>query len=170
MIILIGMPGAGKSAVGERVASLLGGSFRDLDTEIEARDGRSIPEIFAAEGEGGFRAREAVVLKIVLERDPPTVLATGGGAPCAADNGERLRAAGTVVYLRASVETLLQRTRGGGRPLLEGDRREKRLRALMTKRSACYERADKVVETDDADIDSVAEQIVRWVEKWEGNP
>ena len=115
MIILIGMPGAGKSAVGERVASLLGGSFRDLDTEIEARDGRSIPEIFAAEGEGGFRAREAAVLKIVLERDPPTVLATGGGAPCAADNGERLRAAGTVVYWRASVETLLQRTRGGGR-------------------------------------------------------
>ena len=168
VVILIGMPGAGKSAVGRVVARRLGWRFADLDALVEEAEGRSIPEIFAREGESGFREREAAALRIALASEP-LVLATGGGAPCSDDNWARMRAAGRVIHLRASPDCLEARTAGGGRPLLRTNRRAQ-LRALEERRSARYAEADRVVETSDAGVDEVARRVVREVEQWEGDP
>lgn len=162
-IILIGMPGAGKSAVGRAVAARLGWGFVDLDEAIVEREGRDIPDLFAERGEPGFREAERAALNAVLGQEP-LILSCGGGAPCHGDNLERMRAAGRVVWLRASLDTLVARTEAGERPLLRGDRRE-RLGALLAAREAVYQRADHVVETDGRSVAAVAEDVAALVER-----
>ena len=122
-IYLVGPMGSGKTAVGRRLAQDLGREFADSDTVIEARTGVDIPFIFEKEGEAGFRDRETDVID-ELTRKPGLVLATGGGAILSDDNRSRLASRGFVIYLSASVDQQLHRTRRGkGRPLLNtGDR------------------------------------------------
>lgn len=119
-LYLIGMPGAGKTTLGRALATRLQMPFRDLDQEIVARERRSIPEIFAAEGEAYFRATEAAVLRTVVAEQPRLVLATGGGTPCFHQNMNVLLTTGAVLYLALPVETLAQRVRqaAAARPLL----------------------------------------------------
>lgn len=121
-VFLIGPMGAGKSAVGRRLATMLKRSFYDTDAEIEQRTGVDIPFIFEKEGEAGFRRRERQVV-VDLSKLQGIVLATGGGVVLDEANRSDLSAAGAVVYLHASVDQQLQRTRRGRGPPAAGDRR-----------------------------------------------
>src|SRR6185369_11029470 len=111
VITLIGYRGSGKSTVAAPLAERLGWSWIDADAVIEQRAGCSIREIFAAEGEPGFRRRERDVLSELLRGDK-LVIAAGGGAILSAETRADMRAAGPVVWLRASVETLAARIAG----------------------------------------------------------
>lgn len=121
-LVLVGLMGAGKSAVGRRVAAVLGRRFVDLDEEIERRESCSVPDIFAGLGEQAFRDREQWALADLLELREPLVIATGGGTVLRWSNREAMREHGTVVWLRANADTLIERVGDGeGRPLLAGD-------------------------------------------------
>jgi shikimate kinase len=161
-IFLIGPMGAGKSAVGKRLARRLHREFRDADAEIEARTGVDIPFIFEKEGEAGFRLREGRAID-ELTALPAVVLATGGGAVMDEGNRRLLAARGIVVYLHASVAEQLERTRHSRhRPLLDTPDPEARLRSLMAVREPLYrELADLVIETDGRKVGAVAEEIRR---------
>lgn len=137
-IFLVGMMGAGKTSVGRVLAKRLNKIFYDSDHVIEERTGVKIPVIFEIEGEPGFRHREAAVLDELTALDE-VVLATGGGAVLAQENRDRLRARGTVVYLRASVKDLLNRTRHDkNRPLLQTADPRARLDELYEMRDPLY--------------------------------
>ena len=132
------MMGAGKTSVGRVLAKRLNKVFYDSDHVIEERTGVKIPVIFEIEGEPGFRHRESCVLEELTALDD-IVLATGGGAVLAQKNRERLRAGGTVVYLRASVKDLLNRTRHDkNRPLLQTADPRARLDELYEMRDPLY--------------------------------
>lgn len=160
-IFLVGPMGSGKSAVGRQLAGRLGLEFVDADAEIESRTGVDIPYIFEKEGEAGFRARERDVLDL-LTRQAGVLVATGGGAVLDAETRERLRSRGCVVYLRASVDQQLARTRRSGhRPLLKTPDPRGTLERLMQQRAALYETvADLVVETDGRKVRAVVEDIL----------
>ena len=125
-IFLVGMMGAGKTSVGKLLARQLRKSFVDADQEIEQRTGVRIAVIFDIEGEAGFRNREANVIRELTARTG-IVLATGGGAVLREDNRKALAENGTVIYLRAHLDELWNRTRHDkNRPLLRsGDARER---------------------------------------------
>ena len=111
-IVLTGMMGSGKTAVGERLARRLGVPFYDADSLLEAEAGKRIADLFAGEGEAHFRALERELIGRLLV-EPPGVIATGGGAFVDPENRARLKAGGTVVCLLADVETLLARVTAG---------------------------------------------------------
>lgn len=159
-IFLVGPMGAGKSTVGRFLAERLGYDFIDSDHEIEARTGVTIPMIFDIEGEDGFRAREESAIDDLSQR-PNIVLATGGGAVLRETNRKALRTRGFVIYLRTSVESLVQRTKNDrNRPLLQTDDPEKVLRDLLEKRDPLYmEVADLVVETQQVSVFKVVKHI-----------
>ena len=137
-IFLVGMMGAGKTSVGRILSKRLNKVFYDSDQVVEERTGVKIPVIFEIEGESGFRHRESSVLDELTSLDD-IVLATGGGAVLAAENRDRLRARGTVVYLRASVKDLLNRTRNDkNRPLLQTADPRARLIELFEARDPLY--------------------------------
>ncbi len=156
-IYLIGPMGAGKTAVGRQLARMLGARFLDCDSEIERRTGVDIAYIFEKEGEPGFRERERETIGALAELDS-TVIATGGGAVLDPRNREQLRATGTVIYLFASIDDQLERTRRAHhRPLLAaGDRRET-LQSLLAVRAPLYEQlADITLDTGGRRVRSVA--------------
>jgi shikimate kinase len=161
-IFLIGPMGAGKSAVGRKLAEELTLEFLDSDEVIETRTGVDIPYIFEREGESGFRARERHVID-ELTQVPGIVLATGGGAVQDAANRDHLGARGRVVYLHASVDQQLRRTRGGReRPMLKGGDPRAILEDLMALRDPQYrEIADVIVETDGRRVAAVTREIRR---------
>ena len=135
--VLIGLPGSGKSTIGRRLAKSLGVPILDTDAAIEAREGRSIAEIFAAEGEPGFRRIEEEVVRDALETHGG-ILSLGGGAVTTA--GVRAALAGhTVIYLEISAAEGIRRTSGNTlRPLLAGPDRAERYRELMERRVPLY--------------------------------
>ncbi|QYG93104.1 AAA family ATPase [Iamia sp. SCSIO 61187] len=122
-IVLVGMPGAGKSSVGRRLAKRLGRPFVDADDELVRRSGRSVRDWFAAEGEAAFRAAEADLLADLLSAPGPAVVAAGGGAVLAPGTRDLLRDRALVVWLRAGVPYLASRVaqKPGHRPLLDDD-------------------------------------------------
>jgi len=159
-IFLVGMMGAGKTSVGRVLAKRLQKTFYDSDHVIENRTGVKIPVIFEIEGEAGFRAREsAVVDELTALCD--VVLATGGGAVLSEKNRERMRTRGTVVYLRASVRDLLNRTRHDrNRPLLQGTDPRARLIELYEKRDPLYrEVAHLTVDTGNQSLTSLVSRL-----------
>ena len=159
-VFLIGPMGSGKTAVGRAVARLLNLSFMDTDSEIEERTGVDIPFIFEKDGEEGFRAREREIIA-ELSLVPDIVLATGGGAILSARSRELLAERGFVVYLEASIDRQLERTRTGRhRPLLNTPDPRARLEELMQLREPLYrEIAGLVVSTDGRRVQAVAEAI-----------
>jgi shikimate kinase len=159
-IFLVGMMGAGKTSVGRVLAKRLQKTFYDSDHVIENRTGVKIPVIFEIEGEAGFRVREsAVVDELTAQCD--IVLATGGGAVLSEKNRERMRARGTVVYLRASVRDLLNRTRHDkNRPLLQATDSRARLSELYEKRDPLYrEVAHLTVDTGNQSLTSLVSRL-----------
>ncbi len=154
--------GAGKTTVGKQLAKQFGMDFVDSDHEIEERTGVSITTIFDIEGEEGFRKRETRMLKDLCEREN-IVMATGGGAILSEENRKMLRRAGTVIYLNASLDAQVNRTRNRkSRPLLTEDDPREQLRELMTVREPLYrQEADVIVESGDRSVSNVTREIVQ---------
>jgi shikimate kinase len=160
-VYLIGPMGSGKTAVGRRLAAMLGKAFFDSDAEIEKRTGVDIRFIFEKEGEARFRQRERDVIAALTALDG-VVVATGGGAVLDPSNRERLASTGTVVYLEASVDTQLQRTRPSrNRPLLMNDDPRAVLERLMSIRRPLYEEiADVRIDTTGRRVKTVAASVL----------
>ena len=151
-VFLVGPPGAGKSTVGRHLAAHLQATFFDLDEVIQERAGADIPWIFDVEGESGFRDRESAVVKDFASRDN-VVIATGGGVVLRPENRFAMSSASTVVYLEASLSTLVSRTEGKTkRPLLVGKDARQVLQEIMAVREPLYrEVADiTVISTGDS--------------------
>jgi shikimate kinase len=160
-VLLIGMMGAGKSTTGHLLSKRLGWPYLDSDEEIERETGRTVPEIWKADGEAAFRAEESKVLAQATTSDGPAVIAVAGGAVLDPDNRARIRGAGLVVWLRADVETLATRVgAGAGRPLLEEGPQEA-MRRLYAARAPIYEQlADLVLDVDRLAPPQVVQQIM----------
>ncbi len=163
-LVLVGMMGVGKSSVGRRLANRLGRPFVDLDKVIEDRQGRSIPEIFAADGEDAFRAIESAVVAEVLAAPEESVVAFGGGAVLDPRNRDRAREAGVVVWLQATPKDLARRVSGGHtvRPLLAGPRPAHQVIAemLATREPAYRAAAHHCVETSGRSPGAVAPAVI----------
>lgn len=162
IVYLVGMPGAGKTVVGRELAGRLGVPFVDLDAEIEREQGRAITDIFAAEGEAGFRALEAAALVKAGSHDP-SVVSCGGGVVLEPANRITLRNTGSVVYLDVGLDHLRERVRPAeDRPLIraEGD-----LERLLAERGPLYrEFAAHVVDASGPPgevADAIVEEL-RW--------
>ena len=155
------MMGSGKSTLGPALARALGRRFVDADREIEREAGVSVSELFAREGEAGFRARERAALEALAGSG--AVVALGGGAIAQAGAAERLAAQGTVVYLRARLETLVMRLgNASSRPLLAGldaKGRRARLEALLAERKPAYETARITIDTDDLIVPGLVAEL-----------
>ena len=137
-VVLVGPMGAGKSTIGRMLAKELGYRFLDSDRIIEQRCGANIPWIFDVEGEDGFRQRETAMLD-ELSNENNTVLATGGGAVMRPENHPLLKKDAMVIYLKASIEQQVERTRKDrNRPLLQNDDPEAVLRHLFSIRDPLY--------------------------------
>ncbi len=159
-IFLVGLMGSGKTTIGKLLARQRGLEFVDSDHEIVARCGVSIPTIFEIEGEAGFRRREICMIDELTQRQG-IVLATGGGAVLAAENRERLKARGTVVYLRCQPQELFLRTRHDrNRPLLQTEDPLQRLRELYAARHALYlQTADIVLDSGRQSAQSLVRRL-----------
>lgn len=160
-VLLIGMMGAGKTTTGKLLAERLGWLYLDSDAEIERRAGRTVPEIWKADGEPAFRREESRVLAQACRSEEPAVVAVAGGAVLDPGNRAVIRGSGLVVWLRADVSTLARRVGGGeGRPLLQAGA-EEALRRLYTERAPLYgEMADLVFDVDRMSPSVVADEIV----------
>ncbi len=159
-IALVGLMGAGKSAIGKRLALRLGLPFVDADDEIERAAGCSIAEIFEKYGEAEFRAGERRVICRLLE-EAPHVLSTGGGAYMDPDTRALMRNKALTVWLRADLDVLFERVKKRGhRPLLrQGDPREV-LQRLMEQRYPIYAEADVTVESTAQPADRTTDHVV----------
>ena len=159
-LLLVGMMGSGKTTVGYLAAQRLGWPHFDSDAEVEEATGQTVPEIFAGHGERAFRAAETAALARALEIEP-VVVSVAGGAVLDPDNRRLIRAGGTIVWLRAEVETLAGRVGdGAGRPLLDGDT-EQALAELDAVRRLLYAQiADAVVDVDDKTPEQVADAAI----------
>ncbi|HEV3281101.1 MAG TPA: shikimate kinase [Acidimicrobiales bacterium] len=121
-IILVGMMGVGKTTVGTRLAKRLGWAYMDSDEQVVATTGRTVPELFAEEGEAAFRAAESRVLADALTGDQPVVVSAAGGVILSAANRRLVAGSGVVVWMRADPSVLARRVGTGvGRPLLDAD-------------------------------------------------
>jgi 3-dehydroquinate synthase len=160
-IFLVGLMGAGKTTIGRVLARRLNMRFIDSDHEIETRTGASVPWIFEIEGEPSFRRREADVIR-GLTAGSGIVLATGGGAVLNADSRALLAERGTVIYLRASINSILQRTaQDKNRPLLQTADPRRKLEDLMAQREPLYrEIADLVIDTGRPNVQSMVQTIL----------
>jgi shikimate kinase len=160
-VVMVGMMGAGKTAVGTALARLLAVPFLDSDEEIVRAADRSIAEIFERDGEPFFRARETEVLNRLL-RGTPCVLSTGGGAFLSDTNRALVHEAGVSVWLRADLEILWQRVRHKAtRPLLRTSNPRETLRALYEARLPFYQMADLVVDSSaDLSVEDMAHRVV----------
>ncbi|MES2847126.1 MAG: shikimate kinase [Pseudomonadota bacterium] len=160
-VVMVGMMGAGKTAVGTAVARLLGVPFVDSDDEIVRAAQRSIPEIFARDGEPFFRARETEVLGRLL-RGAPCILSTGGGAFLSPVNRDLIAESGVSVWLRADLDLLWQRVRHKAtRPLLRTANPRETLRQLWAARVPFYQLADLTVDSQpDLSVEDMADRVV----------
>ncbi|MBQ6604492.1 MAG: shikimate kinase [Tidjanibacter sp.] len=163
-LFLIGFMGCGKSSLGRKLAARLGCDFFDTDKAIESDTGVTIGEIFAYEGEEGFRIRERDML-CSLPDGGRVVVATGGGLPCYADNLQVMQSNGKSVYLRLSPEKLVSRLGRGRarRPKIAGMNDEELLKYicdLLPQREEFYMAADVVIECDDLSDVEIVEAII----------
>lgn len=165
-LVLVGMMGCGKTAIGRRLAAALKIGFVDADQEIEKAAGKTISEIFADYGEEHFRDGERKVIARLLGYGPQ-VLSTGGGAFMSAPTRERIAEAGVSVWLKADLSLLMRRVqRRDNRPLLKTDDPEGRMRELMVQRHPIYETADITVHSRDVAHEVIVEEILQRVAGW----
>ena len=160
-LVLVGLMGAGKSAVGARCAERLNRPFVDTDDEIVVRAAMPFDEIWRNGGEARFRELERDVVADVCASPEPLVIASGGGAILDADNRRRFRDAGVVVWLRAPTAVLAARVGDAAtRPLLAGDPEGALARLGAARQEAYSASADAAVDTDGKAIDEVADAVL----------
>ena len=166
-IVLVGMPGAGKTSIGRRLAMRLGLPFLDADTEIEAAAGLPITDIFARYGEAHFRDGERRVIARLLA-GPPIVLATGGGAFADARTRAAIRASGAVsVWLHCRMATLLKRVAGREhRPMFLNADPAEVLERLMAARHPLYAEADIVIACSDESPETTTRRVLEALDDW----
>ena len=146
-VVLVGLPGSGKSTFGRQLAKEMGFPFLDLDQLIEERYQLKISEIFSIHGEGTFREWESLVLQDTLKQDRAYILASGGGTPCFNDNMDLINAQSISVYLDVplgSISRRLQTSKAQQRPLFQGlDQGELtlKLKSLLVSREHFYSQA-----------------------------
>lgn len=163
-LLLVGMMGAGKTTVGRLLADRLGCAYVDSDAQVEQATGRTVPELFEAEGEPAFRAAESAALHEALEGDAPVVVSVAGGAVLDPANRDLLHRSGTVVWLRAEPATLAARVGdGAGRPLLAGEAADTLARLDRERRPHYAGLADVVVDVDGVPPDVVADRVLAGV-------
>lgn len=169
-LILVGMMGSGKTTMGKTLARHLDKTFVDSDEEIQKRTGVTIPHIFDVEGEAGFRQRETAVICDLVGREN-IVLATGGGTVLADQNRAMLKRNGIVVYLKASVQDLWQRTRHDrNRPLLQTEDPRAKLNELFQQRDPLYrEAADIVIQSGKQSVHSMLLHLADEIEAYRKN-
>ncbi len=166
--------GCGKSSVGRRLSELLCCSFMDLDEVIEQQTGRTVPEIFATDGEAAFRQMELDVLRSIIQCSTAAgrvhnhvVLSLGGGAVMTPECAKLVKENTLCIYLRTSVDTLVERLtdEAAGRPLLASDSDlRSRIEDLMSKRTSIYEStAHHIIDTDGLTIEALSQLISRIV-------
>jgi shikimate kinase len=160
-VALVGMMGAGKTAVGKAVAAQLGVDFLDSDAEIEKAANMTIPEIFERDGEPFFREKESQVINRLLD-SAPCVLSTGGGAFLAPRNREAMSAKGVSVWLDAEIDVLWARVKNKDtRPLLRTENPYETLKSIYTARVPIYRLADVTVVSEyDVSIEDMAQRVV----------
>lgn len=169
-IALVGLMGAGKTAVGRRLAQRLGLDFADADAEIEKAADATIAEIFAGDGEPFFRAREREVIKRLLG-NPVHVLATGGGAFMDPATRALLRERAITIWLRAGLDLMLARVmRRNNRPLLQNDDPRAVLERLMAERYPVYVEADITVDSVDGPAEATLERVMTALASYLGVP
>ncbi|GIP32882.1 shikimate kinase [Paenibacillus sp. J2TS4] len=159
-LVLIGFMGTGKSTVGLALSGKLGWSFVDVDAKIEEKEGRTIPEMFAQNGEAYFRQVETAVIADIMQQNRQ-IVSMGGGAVLAAGNRARMSSNGLVIALSASVETIIERVRADqNRPLLQGNL-EERVASLMEQRKNAYDFADIHINTDNMPVQDIVAAILK---------
>jgi shikimate kinase len=159
-LVLVGMMGSGKTTVGRQLAARLGWAFRDSDSMVEASTGSTVAELFAAQGEAGFRSEESRVLAEALAGAGPVVVSAAGGVVLAPEN-RALLASHTVVWLRADPATLAARIGDGrGRPLLAADPAGTLVDLDAVRRPLYEEVADVVVDVDALDPATVVDRVL----------
>jgi shikimate kinase len=168
-VVMVGMMGAGKTAVGRALAQLLGVRFLDSDHEIETAANMSVPEIFARDGEAFFRARESEVINRLL-RGNPCVLSTGGGAFLSPVNRQAITATGVSVWLDADVDLLWSRVKHRDtRPLLRTKNPRETLEEIFTARAPSYRQADvRVPCAPPVAIEEMARRVVQALQERPG--
>jgi shikimate kinase len=161
-LYLIGFMGAGKSTVGEKLAESLGWPFRDLDQVIVEETGRSIPEIFRQDGEEVFREQETEALRRESRKDPPFVLATGGGVAERSTNRKIMSETGVSIYLNVDFDVLYERVGNDEtRPLVNrADDPYTELKSLWDRRQTDYRDANLILNLTDESPSAVVETII----------
>ena len=161
-VALIGMMGAGKTAIGKSLANMLSVPFLDSDSEIETASNMAISEIFLRDGEAFFRSKETQVLTRLLDQGP-CVLSTGGGAFLTQKNQALIGVAATSIFLQVGAELLWSRLRQKpGRPLLQTNNPYRTLIDLLAQREPVYAQADIIVQAEPAvSIDQMADRVLQ---------
>ncbi len=169
-VYLMGYRGSGKSTVGRLLAAKLKWSAVDSDDVIEHNCGKSIREIFAAEGESGFRDLEQSALQQITSIDRPSIVSLGGGAILREANRLLICTSGNVIWLRATPETLYARIAGDGttaqrRPNLSRAGGLAEVVDILARREPIYQQmADFIVDTDAMDADTICDRVLCWLE------
>ena len=158
-VVLTGFMGTGKSAVGKILAKKLGWQYFDIDQIIEDEVGIKISEIFAKKGEPYFREVESSAVKLLAMLDD-VVISCGGGVVLKSENMDELEKKGVIVCLTASVDKILQRTKGESRPLLNVKNPAEKVREMLKKREPYYKRCRLMIDTTEYSAEDVAEQII----------
>ncbi|MCD6385794.1 shikimate kinase [Candidatus Sumerlaeota bacterium] len=159
-IILVGFMGTGKTVVGNALARRLGFNYIDTDDIIEKRAGKTIPEIFAEDGEAHFRQLEKKAIRSLSHYDK-YVIASGGGAVIFDENIKQMKNAGVVICLSARPEVIYERIKHNTyRPLLRVPDPLQRIKELLAQRQAQYEKADVVIDTSELSVDEVVNSII----------
>jgi len=160
-IVLVGLPGAGKSTVGKMVADRLQAGFVDIDSVLVRKEGKPITMIFAEKGEQAFREMERKEVETALANEP-AVIVPGGGWAAQPGQLDGARASGYFVYLKARAEVAAGRAEPSGtRPVLMGGDPVDQMRTLLKERDSYYAKADATVLTEAKPAEKVADEIVR---------